>query len=201
MGEFEDLLDQAESGNTEAVATLREKFGESTLRDQAGEAGALRKQREEDAPLLREAKLARFQKELGDDLGVDITIEDLGTVDPSEITKEFVESTAKVKLEKQTQARTTAAREAGFDNVEDYNKAMTTLKKEQDTKLAAMQAIGGATSSASGAPPGSEPTVTPFEAGKKTFEEAKDLGQTDDEALAEAAHSIMAIQAPVPIDE
>lgn len=191
MGEYEELIAKVRGGDASALDTLEEKYSGSALREQAENAST--KAREELLPDLRLAAFTRATKgmEFGD---VDITVEDMGDVDPSEITPGFVES----KLEDVTAAgnarRESLSQEAGFDTVEEFDAAMASLKKTNDAKQKKLEVIGGA-QGGSGDPVPDDPKE-PFEAMKDGYEAGKDQGMANDYAMAEGIHSLLTVQAP-----
>lgn len=199
MGKYEDLLEKAEQGDAAAFKSLREEFGGSALRAKAEEADGLRKQLEDNEDLIREAKFNRLVKEAN--LDTPLSLEDLGNTPAADITVDLLREKAEAKSATIQSAKTTMATEAGFDSVEEYEQALESLKQKRTTDMANAEKIGGATASSSGGTPSPTEEVTPYEGAVRDFKEAKKQGATDDIALGEAAHTLMASQAPVPIKD
>ena len=199
MGKYEDLLEKAEQGDADAFKVLREEFSGTALRAKAEEADGLRKQLDDNESLMIEAKFNRLVGEAG--LEVEISLEDLGDVTSGDITVDLIREKAEAKIATMESVKGTMAKDAGFDSVEEYQQALDSMKEKRTAEIKAAEAIGGATASSSGGTPGPQEDVTPFDEATKDFKESKKLGATDDIALGEAAHTLMASQKPVPIDE
>ena len=143
MGEYEELIAKARGGDASALDDLETKFSGSALREQAENAKSLA--REEVLPELRLAAFVTASKDL--DLGdVDITVADMGKVDPSEITPGFVESKIEEVTAAGTARRESLSQEAGFDTVEEFDAAMASLKKTNAAKQKKVEIVGGAES-------------------------------------------------------
>ena len=199
MGRYEDLLEKAEGGDKSAFEDLVKEFSGGALRAKADEADSLRKQLDDSESLIIEAKFRRLVAEA--DLDVEISLEDLGDVTSSDLTLDFLREKAEAKSVTMKAVKVTIAKDAGFDSVEEYQQALDSMKEKRTAEMKAAEAIGGATASSSGGTPGPQEDVTPFDEATKDFKESKKLGATDDIALGEAAHTLMASQKPVPIDE
>ena len=197
MGKYEDLLEKAENGDASAFAALREEFGGSALRTKAEEADNLRKELADNEDLIREAKFNRLVTEAN--LDTPLSLEDLGNVSSKELTVDLLREKAEAKSAVIKSAKTTMATEAGFNSVEEYEQALEGLKQQRSANQKTAEAIGGATASSSGGTPSPTEEVTPYEGATRDYKDAKKQGATDDVALGEAAHTLMAGQAPVPI--
>lgn len=199
MGRYEDLLEKAKGGDDAAFDDLAKEFSGGALRAKAEEADSLRKQLDDNESLIIEAKFRRLVAEA--DLDVEISLEDLGDVTSSDLTVDLLREKAEAKTATMNAVKETMAKDAGFDSVEDYQQALDSMKEKRIAEQKAAEAIGGATSSSSGGTPGPKgDEETPYEESVKDFKEAKKQGATDDVALGEAAHTLMASQAPVPIE-
>lgn len=198
MGKYEDLLEKAETGDADAFKTLREEFSGGALRTKADEAEGLRKQLAENEEFVVEAKFNRLIAEAN--LNVEISLSDLGEIDSGDLTLDLIREKAEAKSADMSAAKEAVAKEAGFESVEEYQKALDSMKEKQTADIKAAEAIGGATASSSGGTP--EPTgdETPYDQSINDFKEAKKQGATDDIALGEAAHTLMAAQAPVKLE-
>lgn len=197
MGKYEDLLEKAEGGDASAFTALREEFGGSALRTKAEEADNLRKELADNEDLIREAKFNRLVTEAN--LDTPLSLEDLGNVSSKELTVDLLREKAEAKSAVIKSAKTTMATEAGFNSVEEYEQALEGLKQQRSANQKTAEAIGGATASSSGGTPSPTEEVTPYEGATRDYKDAKKQGATDDVALGEAAHTLMASQAPVPI--
>jgi hypothetical protein len=196
MGEYEDLLERAEGGDTAAFAELK-KFGGQDLRRQAERAASLEKQMEANAPFVREGRFREVVSQLPDDLkDVDLSLADIGNVEPDQITVDLLTEKAQSKREEANRVRSAVAADAGFDSVEDFQAALEATKRGQEAKVSAMEKVGSGAASGGGAPPDDSPS-SPFEAMKADFDEAKSMGMSDDKAMGEGVHGLMAAQAPV----
>jgi hypothetical protein len=195
MGKFEDLLTRAREGDAEALDELESEFGGSNLREQAE---AATKALKENDPFIRTGKFQTLMAELGD---ADVTLDDLEGVDTNDFSADLLRAKADEKAERKAAAKLMAAQDAGFDSVEEYDQALEALKSAQDQRKSGMEALGGATASTSGGqtPPAEE--KDPYEEALETYKEARKGGMTQDYALGETAHTIMARQHPVPLEE
>lgn len=197
MGRYEELLERAEGGDASAFKALKEEFGGSALRTKAEEADGLRKQLDDNEGLIREAKFRRLADGL--DLDVELSLGDLEGVSSADLTEDLLREKAEAKSTSMKAMRATMASDAGYDSVEEYDTALASLKKERTNTKTSQESIGGATSSSSGGTPHSEEEKTVYEKSTADFNTAKKQGATDDIALGEAAHTMMAAQAPVDI--
>lgn len=124
MSKFEELIEQAEEGNMDALAQLKAEFSGSALREKAEKAAALQEQVDQLAPFAREAKIKSLKDSLPEQFkNVDLTSDDLVDVAPSDITLETLIIKAQGKQKAQADFMAQAAKMAGFDNVEEYQKA------------------------------------------------------------------------------
>lgn len=196
MGEFEDLIAQAKAGDSTALDSLEEKYSGSALRKKAEEAAEAQKRYETGLPYIRQAKFAELLDQMPSDIEVELTLEDLGEVPPEDITLDLLKSKASAKQEQLTEFNRQAAKQAGFETVEEYQAALQTAKQAQEEKTKAMTAVGSAASSGGGAPPKEESTE-PHEAMFAGYEAAIKAGQTKDYAMGEGLHDLLTAQAPV----
>jgi len=196
MGEFEDLVDRASSGDEDAAQTLKEKFGGSALRKQAEEGQAAAKRYEDAIPEIREARFSKMRSGLDESLREVLSLEDVVDVSPDEITADLLRTKAEAKAEAQRAQKLSTAQAMGFQTVEEFEAAMNKVKQEQTTQRKTLEAAGGATASSSGAP-GGEDAVEPFDAAKSDYETARKQGATKDVAMGEFVHTLLASQAPV----
>lgn len=196
MGEFEDLIQKAKTGDQSALDELSTKFSASSLRKEAEEAAKLRQTLKEQMPLIREAKLRQVKDQLPDSMkAVELSLSDLGEVDPSEITVDLVKERVEAKLIEAKTARERLAKDQGFDSVEEFEQALESAKQAQTTKKKAMEAIGGATASSSGSSKESE--SSPAKAMFTAFEAAKKDRKAEDFAMGEGMEALLTAQAPV----
>ncbi len=184
MGEFEDLIQQARDGDAEALDTLEADYGGSTLREKAEKHDSLEKKYQKAEPFVRQARFSELVGKLDDSLKESgLKAEDFSDVDPESLSLEMVRDKASSRIEAAQTRSQAAAEDAGFETVEDYQEALTTLKEQKDTKRKAMEAVAGGVASSSGKPPdGSE--VSRFDKSRNAYKEAKEEGRTDDVALA-----------------
>ena len=192
MGTFEDLVQLARDGDTEALDTLEKEFSGSNLRDQQE---AATKALKENEPFVRQGKFQALREELGE---VDLSLEDLEGVDTDDFTDDLLREKVEEKLTKQADRQMASAKEAGFDSVEEYGKALEALKSEQAKKKEDMEVLGGATASTSGGQPLPVTEKDPYEEALEEFEGSTKGGATHDVALGDAAHAMMARQHPEP---
>lgn len=185
MGRFEDLVEQAEAGDLSALATLKEEFSGSSLREKAESADTYKEQYEKNLPLIRQAKVNNLLTELGDDAkGINLSADDFKDVDPEKLTLDMVKDKAKSVSDAAQESRLATAKASGFDTVEEFDAAMASVKEQQDRKRSEMEAVGGGATSSGGQPSGS--TGTTEDVAKEAFEAAKKEGKADDWALADA---------------
>ncbi len=193
MGKFEDLVQQAREGDAEALDELEKEFSGSNLREQQEAATQSLKENES---FIREGKFRHLMAELGED--VVLSMEDLEGVDSQDFTANLLREKAEDKSERVAAVRLEAATSAGFDSVEEYDKALEELKAKQAEEKAGMEALGGATASTSGGQSPPTEVEEPYDEALKDFEGAKKGGATQDVAMGEAAHTLMTIQHPEP---
>lgn len=197
MGAFEDLIARAREGETEALDELEQSFSGSSLRQIAEENKAWR---EKNLPLVRKAKFDDLVGQLDDDLkAAGLTADQFGNVDPDELTLDVVKARATETLNQRRQAKLAAAKDAGFETVEEYEAALQSVKQANEQRRQTLEAAGKGAASGGGA--GDAEPSDNYEAGMKDFNRARELGATTDEAMGEAVHTILARQAPVPIEE
>jgi hypothetical protein len=194
MSKFEELIEQAEEGNMDALAQLKAEFSGSALREKAEKAAALQEQVDQLAPFAREAKIKSLKDSLPEQFkNVDLTSDDLVDVAPSDITLETLIIKAQGKQKAQADFMAQAAKMAGFDNVEEYQKALDSIKKPvsetQPTQTVSdMEKIAtAATGTASGMPDNS---VNTRKLATETYKNAKQSGRADDYAIGEAIEAL-----------
>jgi len=194
MSKFEELIEQAEEGNMDALAQLKAEFSGSALREKAEKATALQEQVDQLAPFAREAKIKSLKDSLPEQFkNVDLTSDDLVDVAPSDITLETLIIKAQGKQKAQADFMAQAAKMAGFDNVEEYQKALDSIKKPvsetQPTQTVSdMEKIAtAATGTASGIPDNS---VNTRKLATETYKTAKQSGRADDYAIGEAIEAL-----------
>jgi len=194
MSKFEELIEQAEEGNMDALAQLKAEFSGSALREKAEKATALQEQVDQLAPFAREAKIKSLKDSLPDQFkNVNLTSDDLVDVAPSDITLETLIIKAQGKQKAQADFMAQAAKMAGFDNVEEYQKALDSIKKPvsetQPTQTVSdMEKIAtAATGTASGIPDNS---VNTRKLATETYKTAKQSGRADDYAIGEAIEAL-----------
>lgn len=195
MGRFEDLIEQAKEGDTEALDALQSEFGGSTLREKAEKADDLEKKYQSALPHLRQARLDDLVAKLDDDLReVGLDIGDFGDFDPDDLSLETVQDKAKAKSENAQAAKLAVAKDAGFDSVEEYEEALATVKQAREQRRARMEDVAGGVASSGGEPPGTGQEETPYEMGKKAFAAAKEAGEADDVGMARGIEAILDAQ-------
>jgi len=188
MGEFEDLVDRASTGDDAAAELLKTKFGGSSLRQQAESGAEAQRRYEESLPDIRAGKFHAGLGSLPEELRGKVTVDDVKGVKPEEITPEHLRSLAESKVESEKAHLLTQAKDLGFETVEEMQEALGKVKEEQTAKRREMEAIGGATSSSgSGAP---APT-SQFNKAKTTYTEARDKGMAQDYALGKVVEVLM----------
>ena len=183
MGEFEDLIQQVRDGDADALNTLESDFGGSTLREKAELADSLQKQVDKAAPFVRQARFSELVDKLDEPLKESgLTADDFKDVDPNSLSLEMVRDKASARIET-TQAQGLATAEAaGFDTVEEYQEALTTVKEQKEAKREGMEAVAGGVASGGGEPSGG--TESRFDKSNEAFKTAKTEGRSDDIALA-----------------
>lgn len=200
MGRFEDLIELAKT-DPSALDTLESEFGGSTLRTKAEEADSLRDRLAAQNPLALKGRFMELSGELSEELsGTGLTVEDLGDMDPSELTLDFLKDKAQARLDQRVAAQTVAAKEAGFETVEEYQSALTSLKQNQVARQQNLESVGGSIGSGGGGPVVTD-GETPVDAMFRDYDKALDLGATTDVALGEGLHGLMAAQRPVRLEE
>jgi len=194
MSKFEELIEQAEEGNMDALAQLKAEFSGSALREKAEKAAALQEQVDQLAPFAREAKIKSLKDSLPEQFkNVDLTSDDLVDVAPSDITLETLIIKAQGKQKAQADFMVQAAKMAGFDNVEEYQKALDSIKKpvsetQPNQTVSDMEKIAtAATGTASGIPDNS---VNTRKLATETYKNAKQSGRADDYAIGEAIEAL-----------
>ena len=194
MSKFEELIEQAEEGNMDALAQLKAEFSGSALREKAEKAAALQEQVDQLAPFAREAKIKSLKDSLPEQFkNVNLTSDDLVDVAPSDITLETLIIKAQGKQKAQADFMAQAAKMAGFDNVEEYQKALDSIKRpvsetQPNQTVSDMEKIAtAATGTASGMPDNS---VNTRKLATETYKNAKQSGRADDYAIGEAIEAL-----------
>lgn len=194
MSKFEELIEQAEEGNMDALAQLKAEFSGSALREKAEKAAALQEQVDQLAPFAREAKIKSLKDSLPEQFkNVNLTPDDLVDVAPSDITLETLIIKAQGKQKAQADFMAQAAKMAGFDNVEEYQKALDSIKRpvsetQPNQTVSDMEKIAtAATGTASGIPDNS---VNTRKLATETYKNAKQSGRADDYAIGEAIEAL-----------
>ncbi len=190
MGKFEDLIQSARDGDTEALETLEKEFGGSNLRDQVEAAAKAAKDNE---PYIRVGKFNDLKAKLGN---IDLTLEDLEGVDTQDFSEDLLREKADDKKVKLDAFKETAAKMAGFDSVEEYDKAMEAVKQKQTANKEGLENLGGATASSSGGQAPSAEPKDPYDTSLDAYKDAKKSGATQDKAHGIAAHALMTAQHP-----
>ena len=190
MGKFEDLIQSARDGDTEALETLEKEFGGSNLRDQVEAAAKAAKDNE---PYIRVGKFNDLKAKLGN---IDLTLEDLEGVDTQDFSEDLLREKADDKKVKLDAFKETAAKTAGFDSVEEYDKAMEAVKQKQTANKEGLENLGGATASSSGGQAPSAEPKDPYDTSLDAYKDAKKSGATQDKAHGIAAHALMTAQHP-----
>lgn len=194
MGKFEDLVERARNGDSEALDELENEFSGSNLREQQEAAVKALKDNE---PFIRQGKFQALKAELGE---VDIALADLDGVDTESFSADLLREKAEEKQAKRAAVRLEAAKEAGFESVEEYDQALEALKSEQTKKREGMEALGGATASTSGGQTPPAEVKEPYEQALDDYKASRQGGLTQDYALGEAAHTLMTAQHPEPAE-
>lgn len=195
MGRFEELVQQAKDGDADALDALETEFSGSALREKAESADAFKTNYEKSLPLIRKAKFAEFFEQLDDDLKASgLTAEALGEFDPEGLTLDIVKEKAKSSLDAAQESRLALAKESGFDNVEEFEKAMLTVKAQADTRRASMEAVGAGASSSGGEPSATGEGKTHAEITTEAFDKAKKDGLSDDRALGVSISALIDAQ-------
>ena len=183
MGEFEDLIQQVRDGDVAALDTLEADFGGSTLREKAELADSLQKKVDQSAPFVRQARFSELMDKLDTSLQESgLTADDFSDVDPDSLSLETVRDRAQVRIDADQAQGLAAAEAAGFETVEEFQEALTTLKERTTKKREGMEAVSSGVASDSGAPADGE--VSRFDKSLGAFKEAKEEGRSDDIAMA-----------------
>lgn len=191
MGKFEDLIQSVRDGDTEALETLEKEFSGSNLRDQVEAATQVAKDNE---PYIRVGRFNALITSLGE--GIKLSLEDLEGVDTQDFSEDLLREKADEKQTKMEAFKEDAAKAAGFESVEEYDKAMDAVKLKQTTDRKGLEALGGATASSSGGQVQPTEPVDPWDESLVAYEEAKKSGATQDKAHGIAAHALMTAQHP-----
>lgn len=195
MGEFENLIERVREGDTEAIDELEQNFGGSTLRQQYEEAKSWR---DKNIDRVRKAAFDEVVSGLEEDLRTAVSLDEFQNVDPDELTPDAVKARATENLNQRRAAKLAAAKDAGFESVEEYEEALQAVKQAKEKRANELGQVGSAAASGGGAGDG---VVSTFDEAKGDFNKAKELGATTDEAMGEAVHTILARQAPVEVPE
>lgn len=192
--EYEELVDKALAGDAEAAVELKEKYSGSNLRDQAETSS---KKLQEWAPLVKQQRLQEAVAALPEELrSYSVSLEDLGEVPPEGITTELVKSKAEAKQTAVLKLRQQAATDAGFETVEEYEQALSAIRKQKETTVKVTELVGAAIGSSGGVVP-SEAPKEPHEQMFDAHEAARKSGKTQDYAIGEGIEALFTAQAPV----
>ena len=196
MGRFEDLVETAKSGNLEALDALQSEFGGSNLREKAERVGVLEKEAEALLGPARRGKFEEMRGQLTEDLRSNVSIEDLGEVHPNEITTDLLKEKAQANVKQREDFVLAAAKAAGFESVEEYQKALDIVKQQNTERRAKAETIAGGASGAGQSSGGDG--KDPFDKAKEDYDKAMQTGSTEDVALGEFVETLLAQQAPTP---
>jgi len=192
--EYEELVDKALAGDAEAAVELKEKYSGSNLRDQAETSS---KKLQEWAPLVKQQRLQEAVAALPEELrSYSVSLEDLGEVPPEGITTELVKSKAEAKQAAVLKLRQQAATDAGFETVEEYEQALSAIRKQKEATVKATELVGAAIGSSGGVVPPEAPKE-PHEQMFDAHEAARKSGKTQDYAIGEGIEALFTAQAPV----
>ena len=191
MGKFEDLIQSAKDGDAEALETLEKEFSGSNLREQQE---AATKALQDNEPYIRVGKFNALKDALGE--GLELNLEDLKGIDTDDFSEDLLREKAEEKTAQMDTFKQKVATEAGFESVEEYDKAMESVKQTQSTNTKGFETVGAATASSSGGQPLPVEPVEPWDESLKAYEEAKKTGSTQDKAHGIAAHALMTAQHP-----
>lgn len=192
--EYEELVDKALAGDAEAAVELKEKYSGSNLRDQAETSS---KKLQEWAPLVKQQRLQEAVAALPEELrSYSVSLEDLGEVPPEGITTELVKSKAEAKQTAVLKLRQQAATDAGFETVEEYEQALSAIRKQKEATVKATELVGAAIGSSGGVVPPEAPKE-PHEQMFDAHEAARKSGKTQDYAMGEGIEALFTAQAPV----
>jgi len=192
--EYEELVDKALAGDAEAAVELKEKYSGSNLRDQAETSS---KKLQEWAPLVKQQRLQEAVAALPEELrSYSVSLEDLGEVPPEGITTELVKSKAEAKQTAVLKLRQQAATDAGFETVEEYEQALSAIRKQKEATVKATELVGAAIGSSGGVVPPEAPKE-PHEQMFDAHEAARKSGKTQDYAIGEGIEALFTAQAPV----
>lgn len=194
MGKFEELLAQARSGDLAALDQLESEFAGSTLRTKAEEADKFKALADKALPLLRKNRVEELSQKLPENLREYASANDFADVDdPETITLESLQDKATSRFESETNRKVEAAREAGFDSVEDYQAALDSFKAGAEQRRKDIEAVGGGVASGSSDPSNiDEPTLA--QVSKEAFEKARSDGVSTDYALAASIDALLTTQ-------
>lgn len=190
MGEYEDLIQRVRDGDTDALDELEQNYSGSTLREKAEQADKWKEQAEQAVPLMRQQRVNDLKDKVSEDLRDYVSASDFEDADPDSIDLEAVQDKAKARQNAQQEVRLNAAKDAGFDTVEEYEAALNTIKEQKTQRTTQMEEVGGATAASGGDPVNSE-AKSRFEKGRDAFQDAKESGRTDDVAMAEAVTAVL----------
>lgn len=200
MGEFEDLVDKAASGDADAAAALKERYSGSSLRSKAEEGEAAKARYQAALPQLRKIRLDELSGKIDERFRSVIGPDDFTDLEPESITLEVVHDRAERRYNETKAQRLNLAKANGFDTVEDMDAALAEAKKRREVRRDGMETASKALASLTRDPNITEES-TPFEIAKVDYEAAKDSGMDDGRALGEFVHSLMAAQHPVSLEE
>jgi hypothetical protein len=194
VGEFEDLIAKARSGDVEALDELESNFSGSALRGKAEEGDKFRQRAEALEPLARKARFSELVTSLDETMqGVGLTADDFADVPVDDLTSDLIRAKAQIKVEQVQATKQEAAKSAGFETVEEYEAALTAIRKQQDDRRGKLEAVGSASASGGGS---EVPEEDAFIVGKADYDKARSMGASKDVALGEMVHTLLARQVP-----
>lgn len=194
VGEFEDLIAKARAGDVEALDTLESSYSGSALRGKAEESDNLRKRAEALEPLARKARFSELVTTLDETMqGTGLTADDFADVPVDDLTSDLIRAKAQIKVEQVQATKLEAAKASGFETVEEYEAALTAVRKQQDQRRDNLEAVGSASSSGGGS---EVPEEDAYTVGKADYDKARNLGASKDVALGEMVHTLLARQVP-----
>ena len=191
MGRYEDLLEKAlNSVATEAELEELKGMGGTNLRDQLEAANSKLKENE---TFIREGKF-RNLTEANSIEG--LSLSDLESVSTDDLNADLLREKAESKKAARTALIAEAAQSAGFEDTESYEKAMEELMQKNAADKRVLETVGGGIASVSGGTAVPTQPKENWDATLEAYNEAKKAGMTQDKAMGEAAHALMANQSP-----
>lgn len=200
MGRFEDLVEQAATGDQDAAQALLDEFSATALRDQAERVPGLEQELESLRPIQRQQRFDDLAAKLDEGLREVLTVEDVGETETESLSLEMLQDLATTKVEAVQATKLVSAKEHGFETVEEYESALQTLKQEADERKTGMESVSSGVTASGGGETGGGQAPTMHEAGQKAFKNAKDDGATDDIGMARGIEAILDLQSEAPTE-